>query len=139
MQRRTKIDRQQGVLSLCQSLLKPSGHGFEFSPMGTELDIPHIPPSLRHGLLRTAGFFAFQADDLVRGLEVGMAALYLSERPRNEARLRGMLIYFIGQNARAGNGLSAAGHTKASRIKAKTLTAFKKDPEIPHSCQQILK
>lgn len=83
--------------------------------------------------------FTFQADDLVRGLEVGMAALYLSEHARNAARLRGMLIYFIGQNAGAGNGLSAAGHTKASRIKAKTLTALKKDPEMPHSCQQILK
>jgi len=68
-----------------------------------------------------------------------MAALYLSEHPRNAARLRGMLIYFIGQNARAGISSSAAGHTKASRIKAKTLTAFKKDPEIPHSCQRILK
>lgn len=51
-----KNDRQRGVLSLCQSLLKPSGHGFEFSPMGTELDIPYIPSSLRHGLLGTAGF-----------------------------------------------------------------------------------
>lgn len=37
-----------------------------------------------------------------------------------------MLIYFIGRDARAGNSLSAVGHTNTSRIKAKTIKALKK-------------
>lgn len=59
----------------------------ESGPMGIERDSTLYPLNFKLQMPQDSRVFTYQAEYLVRGFEVEMAALYFSEHPRNVSRL----------------------------------------------------
>lgn len=63
------------------------GMALNFGAMGTEVVSTSYPLHFKPQVPQDSRVFTYQADCLVRGFEVGMAALHFSEHPRNGSRL----------------------------------------------------